>query len=212
MGVAATRSGARTAGIVLCGGHSKRMGQPKAWLPFGDEFLLQRVVRIVGEAVGRVVVVAAKDQSIPPLPDFARRVDDRVIGQGPLAGLAAGLAAVEGDCELVFLTACDTPFLTPSFIHRLVDSICDPAIQAIVPFTEHFHPLASVFRVSVRPVVEKRLAEGRLRVHELFDELPTRILKREEFADIDLDLESLRNINTPDDYTSALNDFILWSA
>ena len=38
------------AGIVLCGGQSKRMGQPKAWLPFGGEFMLARVVRLLGQA------------------------------------------------------------------------------------------------------------------------------------------------------------------
>ena len=31
--------------VVLCGGESRRMGQPKAWLPFGPERMLQRVVR-----------------------------------------------------------------------------------------------------------------------------------------------------------------------
>ncbi len=38
-------------GIVLCGGQSKRMGRPKAWLPFGGETMLQRVVRVLAEVV-----------------------------------------------------------------------------------------------------------------------------------------------------------------
>ena len=37
---------ATVGGIVLCGGKSSRMGQPKYTLPFGDEVLLQRIVRI----------------------------------------------------------------------------------------------------------------------------------------------------------------------
>lgn len=115
-----------TTGIVLCGGHSRRMGRPKAWLPFGDEFLLQRVVRIVGEAVGKVIVVAAKDQAVPPLPDFARRIDDHVVGSGPLAGLSAGLAAVDSDCEVVYLSACDVPFLKPQFIRKVCTSLWSP--------------------------------------------------------------------------------------
>ena len=36
----------RTAGIVLCGGRSSRMGRAKAWLPFGDELMLPRVLRL----------------------------------------------------------------------------------------------------------------------------------------------------------------------
>ena len=47
-----------TGGVVLCGGKSTRMGQSKAMLPFGNELLLQRVVRILGEVVSPIVVVA----------------------------------------------------------------------------------------------------------------------------------------------------------
>ena len=53
------------AGIILCGGKSERMGTAKAMLPFGDELLIQRVVRIVGSVVSLVVVVASPGQSLP---------------------------------------------------------------------------------------------------------------------------------------------------
>jgi len=38
----------------------------------------------------------------------------------------------------------------------------------------------------------------------LFDAVPTRIIEAHELADVDPDLESLRNLNTPDDYRRAL--------
>ena len=38
--------------VILCGGESRRMGQPKAWLPFGPERMLQRVVRLVSTVAG----------------------------------------------------------------------------------------------------------------------------------------------------------------
>ena len=86
----------RAAGIVLCGGRSSRMGRPKAWLPFGNEFMLARVVRVLREAVDPVVVVAAPDQDVPPLPPAVRIIRDEIEGKGPLGGLAAGLAALPG--------------------------------------------------------------------------------------------------------------------
>ena len=58
----------RTAGIVLCGGRSSRMGQPKAWLPFGDERMLARVVRTVDFAVREDIDVLAM-QEIKCRPD-----------------------------------------------------------------------------------------------------------------------------------------------
>src|SRR5919108_6298616 len=84
----------RTAGIVLCGGQSSRMGRPKAWLPFAGEVMLPRVVRLLGEAVAPVVVVAAPGQDVPELPAGIEIVRDPEPGRGPLQGLAAGLVAL----------------------------------------------------------------------------------------------------------------------
>ena len=50
--------------IVLCGGRSRRMGGPKAWLPFGPERLLQRVVRLAGKAVGFIGTVIRLEESL----------------------------------------------------------------------------------------------------------------------------------------------------
>src|SRR5205809_6187475 len=110
----------RVGGIVLCGGQSKRMGRPKAWLPFGDEVMLQRVVRILGGVVGPVVVVAAPDQELPALPDSVLIVRDEEKGRGPLQGLAAGLTALEGRADAAYLSSCDVPFLRPAFVQRMI--------------------------------------------------------------------------------------------
>src|SRR5262245_3646442 len=53
-----SRTGLAVGGIILCGGQSKRMGRPKAWLPFAGETMLPRVVRLLGEVVQPIVVVA----------------------------------------------------------------------------------------------------------------------------------------------------------
>ena len=66
----------RIGDVVLCGGHSRRMGRPKFSLPFGEEVLLQRVCRILSGVVSPIVVVAAADQEVPGLPDGVRVVRD----------------------------------------------------------------------------------------------------------------------------------------
>src|SRR5438093_12861257 len=99
----------KVGGIVLCGGQSSRMGRPKAWLPFGHELLLQRVVRILGEVVDPISVVAAPDQEVPPLPPGVEIVHDSVRGRGPLQGLAAGLQSLRGKVEAAYVSSCDAP-------------------------------------------------------------------------------------------------------
>src|SRR5438445_6372059 len=154
-------------GIVLCGGQSKRMGRPKAWLPFGDELMLPRVVRLLGEAVQPIVVVAAPDQEVPPLPPEVRIVRDEEKGRGPLQGLAAGLAALRGQVEAAYLSSCDVPLLRPAFVRRMIDLLDDREI--CVPYIDGYHhPLAGVYRLGIVDRVVRLLAENRLRTVFLF--------------------------------------------
>ena len=86
----------RVGGIILCGGQSKRMGRPKAWLPFGGELMLPRVARLLGEAVTPLVIVAAPEQEVPPLPPEVAIVRDEEKGRGPLQRVLKGEPAAEG--------------------------------------------------------------------------------------------------------------------
>ena len=181
------------------------MGRPKAWLPFGNELLLQCVVRVLREVVDPVVVVAAPGQDVPELPASVQIVRDGIEGRGPLAGLAAGLAALEGKADAAYLSSCDVPFLKPAFVRRVIALLGDAAISA--PHTGGYHhPLAAAYRVGVLPHVRELLVANRLRPVFLFDAVPTRVIEAHELADIDPDFASLRNLNTPEEYESALRD------
>jgi molybdopterin-guanine dinucleotide biosynthesis protein A len=192
-------------GIVLCGGKSRRMGRSKAELPFDGEPMLRRVVRLLSEVAAPVVVVAAPAQPVPPLPAGVEIVRDPVQGRGPLQGLAAGLQALHGQAEAVYLSGCDVPLLRPAFVQRLCDLLGDYAI--CVPHVGgRPHPLAAVYRLSVRDAVERLLAEDRLRMGLLFDRVPTRVVGPAELAGVDPTFQSLHNLNTPADYEAALRE------
>jgi molybdopterin-guanine dinucleotide biosynthesis protein A len=196
----------KVGGIVLCGGRSSRMGRPKAWLPFGEETMLQRVVRIIRKVVDPVVVVAAPEQDVPSLPAEVRIVRDEEEGRGPLQGLLAGLIALEGKVDAAYLSSCDVPLLQPAFIQRMIDMLGDRAIA--VPVVDGYpHPLAAVYQLAVRPDVEDLLAANRLRPAFLFDALPTARISSEQLIDVDPQSLSLRNLNTPEDYDLALREF-----
>jgi molybdopterin-guanine dinucleotide biosynthesis protein A len=192
-------------GIVLCGGQSKRMGRPKAWLPFAGELMLPRVVRLLSEVVSPVVVVAAPEQEVPPLPPFVTVVRDEQTGRGPLQGLAAGLAALTGRADAAFVSSCDVPFLQPAFIRRLIELLGEHWI--CVPYVGNFHhPLAAVYRLSILPEVRRLLGENRLRPVFLFEAVPTRIVEVNELHAADPGLQSLRNLNSPEEYEAALRE------
>lgn len=195
----------RVGGIVLCGGESKRMGRPKAWLPFKGEFMLPRVVRLLSEAAAPIVVVAAPDQDIPALPDGIDLVRDAKKGRGPLQGLVAGLEALAGRSDAAYLSSCDVPLLAPAFVRRLISLLADYTI-CVPRVGDYHHPLAAVYRLSVAPTVRRLLDANRLRPVYLFDEERTRVVEPHELADVDPHFQSLRNLNTPEDYEAALRE------
>jgi molybdopterin-guanine dinucleotide biosynthesis protein A len=181
------------------------MGRPKAWLPFGAELMLPRVVRLVSEAVTPVVVVAAPGQDMPPLPPTVEIVRDPEPGRGPLRGLATGLAALQGVAAVAYLSSCDVPFLRPAFVRRLIDLLGEHVI--CVPEAGGYrHPLAAVYRIEVAAVAERLLAERRSRPAFLFDVVPTRVVTDDELRDVDPTLQTLRNLNTAAEYEAAFRE------
>ncbi len=199
----------RPAALILCGGESRRMGRAKAWLPFGDETLLQRVVRILDTVTSPIVVVAAPGQDLPSLPLGVAIVRDPVSHHGPLQGLASGLAALPDSVDLVYASATDAPFLRPGWVCRLADLIGDHDL-ALPRVQGYDHPLAAMYRrAAVLPAVLDLIAADRMRPVFLADAVKTRVILEEELRDIDPDFASLRNLNAPDDYERALRDAAL---
>jgi molybdopterin-guanine dinucleotide biosynthesis protein A len=205
------------AGVVLAGGRSSRMGTPKAALEWHGSTLLHRTVCIVARATdGPVVVVRAPGQDLPALPRGTAVVDDPREGKGPVQGIAAGLAALEGQAEAAFITSTDLPFLHPAFIRRVlgglerarsedgaVPDVCLPVARG------HPQPLAAAYRTGLAGAAERLVKEGRLRPAFLFEEcVVSRLDDAALTADpmiaaLDPGLDSVVNVNEPDDYAAA---------
>jgi molybdopterin-guanine dinucleotide biosynthesis protein A len=179
------------------------MGRPKDWLPFGDELMLPRVVRILSAVVSPIVVVAARDQDVPTLPDGVAVALDEFDKCGPLAGLAAGLTALAGRCEAAYVTSCDVPLLTRQFVQRMVDLLGDSDV-AIPRDAEFHHPLAAVYRCHLSERARDLISQGQRRMLSLLDDTRCRDVDISELKTVDPELQSLRNINSPDDYAWAL--------
>ena len=185
-------------GVVLAGGRSSRMGEPKAWLEWHGSTLLRRVVGIVARGVdGPVVVVRAPGQELPPLPDWATVVEDPREGRGPLMGIAAGLTALDADAA--FVSSTDVPLLHPAFVRRVVTAL-DDETDVVLPVAQgHNHPLAAAYRTSVLPIVERLVEEDRMRPAFIFDAARTKRLGDEDLVELD----SLLNLNERADYDAA---------
>jgi len=180
------------------------MGRPKAWLPFGPEVMLQRVVRILSEVVSPIVVVAAQGQDVPQMPAGVEIARDEHEGLGPLAGLAAGLEALGERVDAAYCSSCDVPLLEPAFITHIIAALedCDLAMPRD---GKYHHPLAAVYRTRLAATVRELIAADRLRPFFLLERSRAREIDVAELRTVDPELRSLRNINTPAEYAAALN-------
>jgi molybdopterin-guanine dinucleotide biosynthesis protein A len=203
---------AASAGVVLAGGRSSRMGMPKAALEWHGSTLLSRTVGILARATGGpVVVVRAGGQDLPELPDGTVVVDDPRDGKGPVQGIAAGLAALDGRADAAFVSATDLPFLHPAFIRRVLRALDERAeTDVALPVARGYpQPLAAAYRVCLAPRAERLVREDRLRPAFLFDECAVERLNDDALtadaliAAFDPDLDSVLNVNTPADYQDA---------
>ena len=173
--------------------------------------MLQRVVRQLSEVVDPIVVVAGPVQEVPPLPPSIKMIRDREEGHGPLQGLLAGLQALVGKAEAAYLSSCDAPFLQPAFVRRLIDSLGEFAV--CVPHVGGFHhPLAAIYRIHLIDAVQALLEAGKRRPVDLFAEVATRVLDEDDLRAADPTLQSLRNLNTPQEYEAALRDLAMLRA
>jgi molybdopterin-guanine dinucleotide biosynthesis protein A len=200
-------------GIVLAGGRSERMGTPKAGLPWHGSTLLRRTTGVLARSAGGpVIVVRAPGQPLPLLPGDIEVVDDPADGLGPLQGIATGLTiAAKLGLAATFVCATDMPFLHPRFVRRVLDALEEPTEVVLPDARGHHQPLAAAYRTSLVPLLNERIAAGRLRLAELLD-LPAMVLRLDEpallsdpaLAAADPTLESVVNVNTPQDYAAAL--------
>ena len=181
------------------------MGRAKLSLPFGPELMLPRVVRILSEVVAPVVVVAASRQELPELPRDVLVARDEQEHLGPLAGLAAGLEALSDRCEAAYVSSCDVPLLRAEFVRRVIELLGENDI-AIPRDGQYHHPLAAVYRTRLAKDARELLNAGRMRPVGLLERGRVQEFDVEVLRDVDPTLDSLRNVNGPEEYEAALRD------
>ncbi|WP_433288835.1 molybdenum cofactor guanylyltransferase [Pseudonocardia sp. CA-142604] len=203
---------AEAAGVVLAGGRSSRMGRSKAALEWHGSTLLHRTTALLARVVdGPVLVVSAPGQDLPELPPGIEVVADPIDGLGPMRGLATGLAALDERAPVAFVCSTDLPFLHPALVRRVLRGFADPEADVVLPVARGYRqPLAAGYRTALAGLVEKLLDEGDLRPGMLFQHCRVTqldddtLLADPALARADPGLDSLVNVNEPDDYAAAL--------
>ncbi len=184
-------------GLVLAGGHSTRMHHDKAALQYRGGSQLEHAMELLRPYVARSFVSVRRDQVDDPVRSrFAQIVDTRE-GLGPIAGI---LAAQTEHPEVAWLVlACDLPFLEAATLEHLVRSR-RPERQATAyrsSYNGQPEPLCAIYEPSTRAAIASYVTSGR--------DCPRKFLRQADTELLDQpDPRALDNVNTPEEYGSAL--------
>ncbi len=187
--------------IVLAGGDSRRMGSPKAILPFGGTTLVGATVEAL-RPVFRQVLVVARDKAPLSGLDVEILEDSRPL-QGPLVGLARGLS--HSGAPWCFVAACDMPFLQAKVIHTMAAHLGD--CDAVVPeYDGRFQTLHAFYSSTCLSFAEELLGQGITSMKALLSRCRVTKLTEDHFASIPGGVRSFRDLDTDEEYRAALND------
>jgi molybdopterin-guanine dinucleotide biosynthesis protein A len=185
--------------VVLAGGASARMGAAKAAIPWGDGTLLSRAVEALAPAVGRVIVVRAPGQELPPLPAGTAVAEDARPGRGPLEGLAAGLGALLPG-EDAFAMAVDMPFVGSDVATAVLAALGPDADAAVPRAGGRAQSLAAAYRAGVAATARGLLDAGDDRMTDLLAAIRVTWI---DAAGLPGGAAALANVNTPEELAAA---------
>ncbi|WP_373229372.1 molybdenum cofactor guanylyltransferase [Cohnella sp.] len=194
-----------TTAVILAGGIGRRMGgMNKAMLSYGDEAFIERQIRVASLGTDEIIVVS-NDQAISSLLHNRRNVTiipDVYIGEGPLAGLHAGLSAAS--YSSVWVLGCDQPFLDVAAALYLQDRMESGSYQAALPiFGGRPQPLHALYRKETMQPVQALLELGERKILSLLDHIPWCGIDESEFKEQGIPLNFVDDVDTPEQYAEA---------
>jgi molybdenum cofactor guanylyltransferase len=192
---------------ILAGGKSSRMGQSvdKAFVLLENKPLVEHVLARVHQFDPTETLIISNTPERYAAYSGVIIYPDRIKDSGPLGGICVALEHAVN--ENVIIVGCDMPFINPALLAYLVNvqlSATTPYDVVVPRYNNQAQGLCALYNQACLPTIQRRLAEGRLSLMGLFEDVNTRFVDRLEYADFE-DGHSFTNINTPDELNAAQN-------
>ena len=187
-------------GVILAGGQNKRFaGTDKAFERVGESSIFEHIYGIFRELFDQSLLVTNHPEKFMAwdIPMAADLFNFR----SSLTGLHTGLFYTS--TPYAFFAACDTPFLKKEMIQAVLSAV-EPNLDIVVPQTElGFEPLCAAYSRRCLKPVQIQLEKKQFQIQRLFKAMRTQKILEPHLREIDPDLISFFNINTPEDLEHA---------
>lgn len=175
-------------GLLLIGGHSRRMGSDKSMLDYHGKPQWQHNVELFEGLVEKVFISVRKGQKV----DYPNLIEDKYEGLGPFGAILTAMETFPEKAFLVFAT--DIPFLNKSNLERLIahrnTAFSATAFQGI--HKDYPEPLACIWEPDLLPKFQEQFENKIYRT--LF------VLKNASIQTLPIEEKFIQNINTHEEY------------
>lgn len=184
--------------FVLAGGKSSRMGQDKGLLLLHNKPMITYLLDEL-DKLNLPIKIITNSKEYNTLG--FETIKDVVAEKGPMGGLLTAFHFTKA--AHVFLISCDMPFLTCEIISKMISEVNDDEIT-VAQIENKLNPLFAVYKASLKCEVEKRIAEGNLKMHEFIQSVNHKLVEMDVYTVHQPYL--FANLNTLNDIKKMLNN------
>ncbi|MDR2491986.1 MAG: molybdenum cofactor guanylyltransferase [Coriobacteriales bacterium] len=190
--------------VIQAGGESKRMGKPKALVPFIGSPMLCRGLKRLGGIADELIVTTNDKRSLAFLCaqvtyDKLQMFSDVYDKRSALNGLYTAL--LYASCPYVGVVACDMVFPSAPLLLAERDALAESGADIAVPVTSHgYEPFHAVYRrETCLPIVHAALRQGQTRATSWYGSV--RVVEFDHDMTLAADPRggAFINVNTPDE-------------
>ena len=180
-------------GVVLAGGRASRMGGvDKGLVEVADQAMVDHVLARLGAQTSRLIINANRNEAEYRQRGYPVVADRFGSYAGPLAGMAAGLAAAA--TPWVVTVPCDSPLVPPDLVARLWQGLGDHEAQLAVAWAEgRMQPVFALLPRDLLPDLEAFLESHGRKIDQWYARHHTAVVDLSDHP------EAFVNINTPED-------------
>lgn len=184
--------------VILCGGRSSRMGQPKQNLDFFGtplaHFQAKRLKSIFTQLYFSSKATIANPYGVETIIDMQKdsnNLKDRD-NFSPLFGIQRALEMLKSD---IFILSIDAPFFSKESILKLKDSFLQTAVFAK---NSKIHPLLGIYPFNALEIIKQQIAKKEYKLLYLLDKIQANFITIPE--------QDTQNLNTYQEYINALKN------
>jgi len=183
--------------VIQAGGQSSRMGVDKGLVELCGKPMIQNIIDRLSFYSDELIITTNKPEKYQQFS--LKTYKDIYEDYGALAGLHTAL--FYATYEMVFVIACDLPFVSIGLYKYMKNLFEAKPIDVVIPKTENgYEPFYAFYRKETcLPLVTEAINSGKRRLISWHENAIIHPVYEEQLKEFDPALNSFVNINTPEE-------------